>query len=70
MRRVIKAASGKTISQLTVLDVEGGVELEFSFTDGTCFHLDARARVEILPREYDKDGEMTAEYPLLVQESH
>jgi hypothetical protein len=69
MSRVIETVSGKTISQLTVLGVEDGVELEFRFTDGTCLHLDARSRIEILRREYDSDGEMTAEYPLLAQES-
>jgi hypothetical protein len=68
MNRVIEAVSGKTISQLEVLDGEGGVELEFRFTDGTCFHINARARVEILPREFDSDGELTTEYALLVQE--
>jgi hypothetical protein len=70
MGTLIEIVSGKTISQLTVLGVEGGVQLEFRFSDGTCFHLDARARVEILPREYDTDGEITAEYPLLVEERH
>jgi hypothetical protein len=67
MNRVIETVSGKTISQLEVLDAEGGVELEFRFTDGTCFHINARARVEILPREFDSEGELTKEYALVIQ---
>jgi hypothetical protein len=57
VRQLIEGVAGKTIAELEVIDVNECVDLELRFTDGTCLHVQSKARAEMRVVQFDKDGE-------------